>query len=59
MENITIKQLDANGNVYRTFTRHVYKSEVEQTLDGIAQAFNQERTKVYLNGELLPEESAK
>lgn len=47
---VVIKQIDAQGLVYRTFTRHVEDSKLDAALSRIAHAYNLNATEFEING---------
>jgi hypothetical protein len=53
MITITIEQLGWDGEVDRTFTRHVWPHEVDQALEDISRGFNMDHTRVTVGEDYL------
>lgn len=43
---VTIEQLDSTGEVYRTFTKHCRRADLDAEMHTIANAYNMARTRV-------------
>ena len=52
---VTIDELDAAGNTWRTCTSHMVRANVEQSLAAIRAGYNMNRTRIKIDGQVLVE----
>jgi hypothetical protein len=46
---IRVQQLDSDGDVYREFTYHVLRTNIQEAIDHIARAYNMTATRVLVD----------
>jgi hypothetical protein len=52
---VTIEELDAQGNVWRTEASHMVRSNVEFSLVAIRSGYNMNRTRIKVDGQVVAE----
>jgi len=52
---VTIDELDAAGNTWRTCTSHMVRANVEQSLAAIRAGYNMNRTRIKIDGQVVVE----
>lgn len=52
---VTIEELDAGGRVWRTYVSHMVRANVEGSLAAIRAAYDMNRTRIRVDGEVVSE----
>ena len=52
---VTIEELDAAGNTWRTCTSHMVRANVEQSVAAVRAGYNMERTRIKVDGQVVVE----
>ena len=52
---VTIDELDAAGNTWRTTTSHMVRANVEQSVAAIRAGYNMNRTRIKIDGQVVVE----
>jgi hypothetical protein len=58
MENnavVTVEELDARGQPWRTLTSHMVRANVEQSIASIRAGYNMDRTRIKVDGQVVAE----
>ena len=52
---VTVEELDADGRAWRTFSSHMLRSNVDQSLAAIRAGYNMQHTRIKVDGQVVAE----